>query len=283
MGEEDAERGADKDHELVAVDGFRFPAVHVPGGLLSCFVEACLFLLPHEEGGGECLHGHHHMDLYPYAFPGLLGRVFQTPVLLGVPEQVVLDEASIIVAIKGDKRIFHVTVGYHHDLFINAEQLFWAHSSITGYEETKRLAQQLDRWEDMRPRLMNRLKESRQSALIMEIHLLEGEIDAALKALRHSPGGFGGWAGSQLSVRVARAAESSRPHEAITLYMEAADCIVKARDRRNYARAVGYLGRVRALYPGLGEEKTWQSFIAGFREKNRRLSALKEELNRARM
>ena len=164
-----------------------------------------------------------------------------------------------------------------------SEQLFWAHPSIAGYEETKSLAQQLGRWGEMRPQLMNRLEGGRQSALLTEIHLLEDEIDTALKTLRHSSAGPRGWDGSLLSIRVVRAAEKSRPHEAITLYIEAADRIIKARDRKSYAQAVGYLSRVRELYRGLGEEKTWQSFITDLKDKNRRLSALKEELNRAGM
>lgn len=164
-----------------------------------------------------------------------------------------------------------------------AEQLFWAGSSIAGYKEIKSLAQQLSHWEGMRPQLMNRLERGRQSSLLTEIHLLEDEIDAALKTLRQSSGGPGGWGGSPLSIRTAKAAEKSRPREAITLYVEAADRIIKARDRKSYAEAVGYLGRVRELYRDLGEEKTWQNFITDLRDKNRRLSALKEELNRAGM
>jgi len=161
-----------------------------------------------------------------------------------------------------------------------AEQLFWVHPSVKGYEEIKSMARQLSRWDELRPQLMNRLEENRQYALLIEVHLLEEEIDSALKTLKHSSALNRAWEGSPLSIRVAGAAEKSRPHEAITLYVEAADRIIKARDRKNYAQAVEHLGRVRALYRSLGEEKTWQSFIADLREKNRRLTALKDELNR---
>ena len=162
-----------------------------------------------------------------------------------------------------------------------AQRLFWAHPSIKRYEEMKNPAQQLDRWKELRPQLMDRPEGDGQFALLTEIHLLEEEIDAALSSVRRTSGLHTTWEGSPLSIRVAGAAEEHRPQEAVTLYVEAADRIIKARDRKNYTRAVAYLGRVRELYRSSGEEKTWQSFITGLREKNRRLSALKEELNRA--
>jgi len=68
MGEKDPEKEVDKDDELVAVESFEVSAVPVPGSLLARLVEARLFLLPHEEGGAECFHGHHDVDLHPYTF-----------------------------------------------------------------------------------------------------------------------------------------------------------------------------------------------------------------------
>lgn len=163
----------------------------------------------------------------------------------------------------------------------HAEQLFQIHPTISVYEEVRSLAQQLGSWGQMCPHLIRRIEGEKQYALLMEIYLLEEEIDAALNMVRHPPGLAGAWEGSPLSLRVARAAEASRPHEAIILYVAGVERLIKARDRKNYAQAVEYLSRVRELYLRLGEEKAWQSFIADLRDKNRRLSALKEELNRA--
>lgn len=42
-----------------------------------------------------------------------------------------------------------------------------------------------------------------------------------------------------------------------------------------------YLVRVRDLYRRLGEQETWQTFIADLRGQNSRLRALKDELNKA--
>ena len=97
-----AAASSNKDDELVTIEGFELLAVHVPGSLLASLVETGLFFLPHEEGSGEGFHGHDDIDLDPYAFFSLLEGMLQAPVLFGVPEQIVLDEAAIIVAIKGD-------------------------------------------------------------------------------------------------------------------------------------------------------------------------------------
>jgi len=48
-----------------------------------------------------------------------------------------------------------------------------------------------------------------------------------------------------------------------------------------YVRAARYLARVRDLYRRLGEGAAWDVLIAGVREQNRQLRALKEELDPA--
>jgi uncharacterized Zn finger protein len=44
--------------------------------------------------------------------------------------------------------------------------------------------------------------------------------------------------------------------------------------------AASYLRRVRDLFDGLGEQETWRTLIAELRERNQRLHALKDELNK---
>jgi hypothetical protein len=65
VGEKDAENSADKNDELVTIEGFEPPAVYVDGSLLTCLVKAGLFFLPHEEGGGERFHGDDDIDVHP--------------------------------------------------------------------------------------------------------------------------------------------------------------------------------------------------------------------------
>ncbi len=162
-----------------------------------------------------------------------------------------------------------------------AVKLFWMHPNLGGYNEVKVLARELNLWADLRPQILARLAESQEHALLTEIHIQEGEVDHALEALGHITDPAYGWGYESLKLDVARAAEKKRPLEAIRLYTDVAKRLIQIRGRQNYATAVSCLGRVRELYQRLGQEGTWQSLITAIREENRRLRALKEELERA--
>ena len=84
-----------------------------------------------------------------------------------------------------------------------------------------------------------------------------------------------------ISIRVAQAAEETRPREAIELYRQQAEGLIAQRGRQNYQAACKHLARMRTLYERLGEKEVWASYIAGLREQNRSLRALKEELAKA--
>ena len=105
----------------------------------------------------------------------------------------------------------------------------------------------------------------------------------ALEAVEQvrAPGWGGEWAGGPLRIRVAQAAEESRPREAIRIYVQAAERLIAARGRGNYAQAATYLVRVRDLYHGLDDPDAWHTLVADLREQNRRLPALQDELNKA--
>jgi uncharacterized Zn finger protein len=110
--------------------------------------------------------------------------------------------------------------------------------------------------------------------------VLEGEIDRALETLeRYSQQHR--WGRNTLALRVAEAAEESRPRDAIRLYLEEVERLIAGRGRGSYAEAANYLLRVRAVYEQIGEEKAWQTLIANLREKNRRLPAMQDEFNQA--
>jgi hypothetical protein len=162
-----------------------------------------------------------------------------------------------------------------------AKTLFWQRPTVTGYQELRNLAQPLERWGDLRAAILARLADEEQHHLLTEIHLEEEEIGRALETLEQVRTSRWGWGSGQLAIRVARAAEESQPREAIRIYVEQAERLIAARGRGNYAEATTYLVRVRNLYRRLGEQETWQAFIADLREQNRRLRALKDELNKA--
>jgi uncharacterized Zn finger protein len=162
-----------------------------------------------------------------------------------------------------------------------AEKLFWPHPYLSGYEEVRGLAQQLGRWEKLRAEVLARLARDRNYTLLTEIYLHEGEVDKALETVTYASGSIPTWGQYPLTIRVAQAAEATRPQESIRIYVPIAERLINARGRGNYAEAAAILARVRELYRRTGEEGTWQTIIAGIREKNRNLPALKDELAKA--
>jgi uncharacterized Zn finger protein len=163
-----------------------------------------------------------------------------------------------------------------------AETLFWRHPSVPGYTELKELAQALGRWDALRAGILSRLERQKQYGVLTEIHLAEGEVDPALETVDHVGQATGGWYGADsLQIRVARAAEESRPEAAIRLYRQEAHRLIAQQGRENYATAARYFQRVRDLYRRLGEGQTWQALISTLREQYRRFRALQDELQKA--
>jgi uncharacterized Zn finger protein len=160
------------------------------------------------------------------------------------------------------------------------EELFWRRPTLAHYEELKALAEAHGNWDALRPGALARLERDRQYTLLTQIHLREGEVSRALETVGQATDGF--VLGTMpLSIQVAQAAERDHPLAAIELYVAAAHGLIRAHGRESYAVAAGYLRRVRELYARLGKLAAWETLIAGLRDQNRRLRALKEELDRA--
>ena len=92
------------------------------------------------------------------------------------------------------------------------------------------------------------------------------------------PVGYGYYGFGDIALQVARAAEESRPREAIELYRQRAERLIAQRGRQNYQQACTFLAKMSVLYKQLGEHDTWTSYLTGLREQNRNLRALKEEM-----
>ena len=166
-----------------------------------------------------------------------------------------------------------------------AETIFRIRPYLGDYKEIRDLARQLDRWETLRPELLDFLDKEQNTTLLIQIALDEGEIDKALELVKveqqkrptsyghHYYGGY-----FDMSLQVAQAAEETRPREAIALYRQRAEELIAQRGRKSYQAACKYLAKVRMLYERLGENEVWASYIAELREQNKSLRALKEEL-----
>jgi uncharacterized Zn finger protein len=143
----------------------------------------------------------------------------------------------------------------------------------------------------LRRDLLACLEQARNTSLLIQIALDEGDIDQALQRLQgmakkdaygysySDPFGYFGF--GDVTFEVARAAEETRPRAAIEIYQQFAERLIAMRDRKRYELASTYLVKVRALYEKIGEGETWTRYITALREQHRNLRALKEELARA--
>src|SRR5712691_4661952 len=178
--------------------------------------------------------------------------------------------------------------GNHTAELETAETLFHAQPFLRRYQELRDLAGRLDRWEGLRRELLAFLEQASNTSLLIQIALEEGDIDHALHLLKGTAkkdyhgytylDSYGYFGHSNLALEVARAAQETRPREAIELYRHYAERLIALRERKNYQAACTYLVKMCALYEKLGEREAWTSYITALREQNRNLRALKEEL-----
>ena len=171
------------------------------------------------------------------------------------------------------------------------ETIFRTQPPLRRYQELRDLATKLDRWKSLRLELLAFLEQKQHTSLLIQIALDEGDIDKALELLKvmakkDSYGytynsGYGYYGFGDISLEVARAAEETRPREAIELYRQQTERLIAMRARKNYQAAINPLTKMRTLYEKLGEREAWTSYITTLREQNRNLRALKEELAKA--
>ena len=158
-----------------------------------------------------------------------------------------------------------------------ARQLLERRPHLAGYQEVRELSGQLGVWEELRPQLLAGWSAAKEYHLLTDIHLEEGEIDLALESVKdRGPGSP--YLADQM-IRVALAASEIRPLAALDIYRQQAESLIEARGRENYQLACEHLTKVRDLYRQLSQDTAWADFIAGLRERHRRLPALKEELS----
>jgi len=151
----------------------------------------------------------------------------------------------------------------------------------TYYAALKQAAQAVGTWEAVRPEIIRQLERSEKFEALTRVYLHDQEWDAAWDTLERIPRRSTQW--TSLDFEVAQRSRQARPQKAIPIYVAYARREIDQRTRGNYAQAALYLCIVRDLYHQLGDEKSWQELIRGIREEFRRLPALQDELNKAKL
>ena len=160
------------------------------------------------------------------------------------------------------------------------EQLFWKHPNLEKYEKLRKLAKQLNRWDELRTEIIAEIENKKKFDFLINIYLEEKEVGNALATLEKLPER---WGNHELHIEVAQAAKKQYPREAIRLFTKEAERFINYRDRGNYSQAAHYLREIRNIHRQLNETEAWQKLIADIRERHKRLPALQDELNQLKL
>jgi hypothetical protein len=159
-----------------------------------------------------------------------------------------------------------------------ARQVFKLEPGLETFRTVRRLATENGRWEKERPALLSQLDAPQFHDLRVQAYLDEGDLDAALAAVKKERVPR---YGQSMALRVAEAAEAERPREALALYCKHAEGLIGMQGRERYREAAGLLRKVKDLYSRLGEAGEWTRNVAALREKYKRQRAFLEELRAA--
>ncbi|MFB6246935.1 MAG: SWIM zinc finger domain-containing protein [Salinibacter sp.] len=176
-----------------------------------------------------------------------------------------------------------LSTGRYDDALRVARRRFRNRPSIETYEQVRRAAEPLGRWDDVRTALLEHLRHDRRPNLRVQIHLHEDDPGPALALVEPFAGADRTWAfGTSFLSSVADAVAASHPEAAIALYEEAARRLVDQRGRSNYAEAASLLRQAEALYDEMDEQDLWQAFIDTlYEEELHRLPAAQDEFEKA--
>jgi tetratricopeptide (TPR) repeat protein len=156
-----------------------------------------------------------------------------------------------------------------------------------GVRDVARLPdQETDAWSSRRPRMLSTLREQNDLPTVIVAEVEEGDTDAAelalaeLRRLRErNPYAVPYQEMQMLESIVGQAIEVMHPDKAIARYRHQAELLIGQRKRDAYRQAAQYLERVKLLLDANARRDEWQSIIDEVRNKHKKLSALRDELD----
>ena len=155
------------------------------------------------------------------------------------------------------------------------EELFGMQPSFSGYRQLRSLARQAGHWDALRPKLLEQVEDSGDAALLVRIYLDENDLDGALELVSGDRAAIDE---GHLALQVAKAAERSRPLEAVQIYQAVAERYIGRRGRANYRKAARCLRRVRLVMKRTGRLSDWSVYVRDLKRRHRPLQELFEVL-----
>jgi len=129
--------------------------------------------------------------------------------------------------------------------------------SIELYRRIKRLSG--SNWEDLRPALLKKAREMYYSDILVDIHLEEGEWDAAIKVAEKDSFSY------HLLEKVADAVVPHRPDWVIRVAIKQAESLIAQTQSKLYPVAARWLERAKKAYRHKGQAAEWNAYIDNLR------------------
>jgi hypothetical protein len=139
-------------------------------------------------------------------------------------------------------------------------------------------------WDGVRAELLRELADAPNPEVLIDIHLDEKDVPAALRIVdqtRARNGGFSPWWGKQ--IQVALAAEAEYPLEAVAIYLHTVDGLMRLRGRAVYAEAARHLAAARHLMCANGQAQAWNQYFANLLLQVKSLPACRDEMRKAKL
>ncbi|MGH8718033.1 MAG: DUF6880 family protein [Burkholderiales bacterium] len=162
----------------------------------------------------------------------------------------------------------------HEDALALRWTCFLEHPHIRSYQELKNSALRTKSWSEWREKALTALRKAPQSkrkkpdwmapfeaqgSLLVEIFLWEGDPHAALEAARKTN------CPSHLWLNVAKGLETGSPDDAIVIYKDQIEPIVRLTNNHAYDDAAGVLRRIRELMTRTGKAADFSAYLDSVR------------------
>ncbi len=159
-------------------------------------------------------------------------------------------------------------------------RLFWKYPNLEQYKKLRKLAKELNRWDDLRIQIIAELEKKKDFDFLISLYLYDKEVGNALAVLEKLPPQ---WGYHTMQIEVAQAAKKQYPQESIRIFTKEAQRFIDYRDRGKYSQAALCLREIRDIYRQMNEIESWNKLIAGIRERYKKLPALQDELSRLKL
>ena len=147
---------------------------------------------------------------------------------------------------------------------------FNADPAVDLYRHVKRLAGTT--WENIRPALLKKSRETYSFDVLVDIHLEEKEWDAAIKIAEDDFGSF------RLLEKVADAVIPHCPDWVIRVSIKQAEGLIEKTQSNLYPAAATWLGRAKKAYQLKGQTAEWKAYIDNLRAEYARRPSLQKAI-----